>query len=72
MLAAAYRLAGETELNQRYGSRERQRYDLFRAADEDAPLVVYIHVGYWQRGDRRMIPRGARLNAQGVTVAVPS
>jgi len=73
MLAMAYRLAGETMLNQAYGSRERHRYDLFRAADEDAPVVVYIHGGYWQRGDRRDCSFVAReLNANGITVAIPS
>jgi arylformamidase len=73
LLASAYRLAGDTELDQPYGSRERQRYDLFRAAQEDAPLVVYIHGGYWQRGDRKDYSFVAReLNANGITVAIPS
>jgi len=73
MLAMAYRLAGETMLNQAYGSRERHRYDLFRAAEKDAPVVVYIHGGYWQRGDRRDCSFVAReLNANGITVAIPS
>lgn len=73
MLAAAYRLAGDTELDQPYGSRERQRYDLFHAAEDDAPLVVYIHGGYWQRGDRKDYSFVAReLNSAGITVAIPS
>jgi len=73
LLAGAYRLAGDTELDQPYGSRERQRYDLFHAASEDAPLVVYIHGGYWQRGDRKDYSFVAReLNANGITVAIPS
>jgi arylformamidase len=73
LLASAYRLAGDTQLDQRYGSRERQRYDLFRAADKDAPLVVYVHGGYWQRGDRKEYSFVAReLNAQGIAVAIPS
>jgi arylformamidase len=73
LLASAYRLAGNTELDQPYGPRERQRYDLFHAAGEDAPLVVYIHGGYWQRGDRKDYSFVAReLNAAGVTVAIPS
>ena len=73
MLATAYRLAGDTLLNQPYGSRERQRYDLFHAANKDAPLVVYIHGGYWQRGDRKEFSFVAReLNANGITVAIPS
>jgi arylformamidase len=73
MLATAYRLAGDTQLNLPYGSRERQRYDLFHAADKDAPLIVYIHGGYWQRGDRKDYSFVAReLNANGITVAIPS
>jgi arylformamidase len=73
MLAAAYRLAGTTELDQPYGQRERQRYDLFHATVADAPLVVYVHGGYWQRGDRKDYSFIAReLNAAGVTVAIPS
>jgi arylformamidase len=72
MLAAAYRLAGDAKMDQPYGSRERQRYDLFRAG-EDSPLVVYIHGGYWQRGDRKDYSFVAReLNASGITVAIPS
>jgi arylformamidase len=73
LLSSAYRLAGDTELDQPYGSRERQRYDLFHAAGADAPLVVYIHGGYWQRGDRKDYSFVAReLNASGITVAIPS
>ena len=72
-LAAAYRLAGDSRMNQPYGKRERQRYDIFYAANEDAPLVVYIHGGYWQRGDRKDYSFIAReLNASGITVALPS
>jgi arylformamidase len=73
LLSSAYRLAGNTELDQPYGARERHRYDLFRADAPDAPLVVYIHGGYWQRGDRKDYSFVAReLNAAGVTVAIPS
>jgi arylformamidase len=73
LLANAYRLAGDTELDQPYGARERQRYDLFHAGGMDAPLAVYIHGGYWQRGDRKDYSFVAReLNANGITVAVPS
>jgi arylformamidase len=73
MLSIAYRLAGATQLNQPYGSRERLCYDLFRAVDKDAPLIVFIHGNYWQHGDRRDYSFVAReLNANGVTVAIPS
>jgi arylformamidase len=73
LLSSAYRLAGNTELDQPYGARERHRYDLFHAEAPGAPLVVYIHGGYWQRGDRKDYSFVARqLNAAGITVAIPS
>ena len=73
MLSAAYRLASTPENDRPYGSKERQRYDLFVANSGSAPLVVYIHGGYWQRGDRKDFSFVAReLNANGITVAVPS
>ena len=68
------RLAGDASAwTSPTAQRERQRYDLFRAGGEDAPLVVYIHGGYWQRGDRKDYSFVAReLNANGITVAIPS
>jgi arylformamidase len=73
MLASAYRLAGDVKLDIAYGSRARQRYDVFRAGGEESPLVVYIHGGYWQRGDRKDYSFVAReLNSNGITVAIPS
>ena len=50
--SAAYRPAARAALDQPYGPGERHRYDLYFAADPKAPLVVYIHGGYWQRGGR--------------------
>lgn len=58
-----------------YGSGERQRYDLYRAGGglEGSPLVLYIHGGYWQRGERKMYGFVAReLIERGVSVAVAS
>jgi arylformamidase len=73
LLSSAYRLAGGSRMDQPYGKRERQRYDLFLASNEDAPLLVYIHGGYWQRGDRKDYSFVAReLNANGISVAIPS
>src|SRR5690348_9784096 len=69
MLSAAYRLASTPENDRPYGGKERQRYDLFVANSGSAPLVVYIHGGYWQRGDRKDFSFIAReLNANGITV----
>ena len=35
-----------------YGSRPRQRLDVFSCGRADAPTLVYIHGGYWQMGDK--------------------
>jgi arylformamidase len=71
--ADAYRGNARAELDQVYGPAERNRYDLFRAGDGNAPLVVYIHGGYWQRGERQAYSFLAReLNAAGLDVALPS
>ena len=73
MLSAAYRLASTPENDRPYGTRERQRYDFFAAGGGAAPVVVYVHGGYWQRGDRKDFSFVAReLNAAGITVAIPS
>ena len=69
----AYRATARAELDQPYGSGERHRYDLFRAATPPAPLVVYIHGGYWQRGERQGYAFLAQaLNAAGLDLALPS
>jgi len=36
----------------RYGPGERERFDLFPAQNPKGPFLVYIHGGYWQRGDK--------------------
>src|SRR5262249_59372456 len=71
--SAAYRRSARARLDQSYGSGERNRYDLFLAGEANAPLVVYIHGGYWQRGDREDYAFLAQaLNARGFDVALPS
>lgn len=63
------------ELDIAYGDGERQKYDLFHPADAaaDAPLVVYIHGGYWQRGDRKDYSCVAEpFVTAGCHVALPS
>ena len=62
-----------TELDRPYGSGERQRYDLYRAGAPGAPLLVYIHGGYWQLGSREDTAFVARaFNAAGIDIALPS
>src|SRR5262249_29609501 len=68
-----YRWGAAAQLNIAYGAGARQRYDLFGTGSEPAPLIVYIHGGYWQRGDREDYAFLAReLNAAGIPVALPS
>jgi len=47
--SAAFRAAHPGHLDLRYGPRERNTWDLFPAADPNAPCIVFIHGGYWQR-----------------------
>lgn len=72
--SAAWRNEADLLADQAYGPGERHRYDLFRARGAaKAPLVVYIHGGYWQRGDRKDNGFLAKeLNARGISVALPS
>lgn len=70
----ALRNSAKCELDKPYGKGERQKYDIFHPKNGAAgPLAVFIHGGYWQRGDRKAYSFVAReLIAQGVSVAVPS
>lgn len=73
--SAAYRATARADLDQPYGPGDRQRYDLFRSGADNAgaPLAVYVHGGYWQRGDRKDYSFVAeKLNAAGIDVALPS
>lgn len=58
----------DRELDLSYGASRLQTYDLFRAADANAPVVIYFHGGYWRSYDKanyRYIP--GMLVPQGVT-----
>lgn len=37
-----------------YGEGEREKLDFFSGEDSNGPVVIYIHGGYWQRGDKNM------------------
>lgn len=54
-----------------YGEGERQKIDFFSAGSRSAPLHLYLHGGYWQRGDPgayHFVAEG--LCARGVNVAL--
>lgn len=50
--SAAFRSAHAGHLDIPYGSRARNKWDLYPAADAGAPCLVFIHGGYWQRNSR--------------------
>jgi arylformamidase len=61
----------ECKLDLSYAAGERQKLDLFPAGGKRGPLHMYLHGGYWQRGDRRanhFVAEG--LCAHGVNVAM--
>ena len=69
--AAAYR-AQHTPRAIVYGPGKRNTIDLF-TGDEGAPIVVFLHGGYWQALDGSSFSHCARgLNAHGISVAVPT
>ncbi len=70
--SAACRAAWPGSLDVPYGPAERQRWDIFPAADPAAPCFVFIHGGYWQRNTREEFAcLGAGLRAHGWSVALP-
>jgi len=68
----AYRTAHAAKLDIPYGTKERQRWDLFPAADANAPCLVFIHGGYWQMNSRDTFASLAGgIAAHGWSVALP-
>lgn len=66
-----YRNHADAILDCAYGSGDRERIDVFRCGEKDAPLLVYIHGGYWQRGDKSIYSFvAAAFNDAGVDVAI--
>lgn len=49
----AFREAGNVDLDLSYGPGTRETFDLFRGRS-GGPLLIYIHGGYWQRGDKSL------------------
>jgi len=69
---ADYRAAARgAELGLSYGPSPRQSIDLFPAKNADAPLVLFIHGGWWRSLEPTMFSQLAGgPNAHGVTVVV--
>jgi arylformamidase len=70
--SAAFRYQHPQHLDIPYGPRERNKWDLFPAADPNAPCLVFIHGGYWQRNSREMFASLiAGPHAHGWAAALP-
>ena len=70
--SAAFRSAHAGHLDLAYGSRERNKWDLYPAARADAPCLVFIHGGYWQRNRREdFAALAAGVMAHGWSAALP-
>lgn len=50
---AAFRAAYPDHLDLAFGESEREAWDLFPGRDPNAPCLVFIHGGYWQRNRRQ-------------------
>ena len=69
--SASYRNAADAVLDQPYGDDPREKIDIFHCGAEDAPLLIYVHGGYWQRGDKSIYSFIAKsFVEQAVDVAI--
>jgi arylformamidase len=70
--AASFRATHAGQLDLAYGPDQRHAWDLFPAGRADAPCLVFLHGGYWQRNRREdfcAITAGAR--ERGWSTALP-
>ena len=69
--SAELRAARPETLNLAYGPKPRNKIDLFKCGRQGAPLLVFIHGGYWQRNSKEIFSCMADGPlAQGFDVAV--
>ncbi len=47
-----FRTGADAQTDCAYDQGPQDRIDLFRCGNSNAPLLVFIHGGYWQRGDK--------------------
>jgi arylformamidase len=69
--SASYRTVADAALDQPYGDDPREKIDIFYCVANDAPLLIYLHGGYWQRGDKSIYSFIARsFVEQDIDVAI--
>ncbi|MDH2346050.1 MULTISPECIES: alpha/beta hydrolase [unclassified Bradyrhizobium] len=70
--SARLRYALKSHLDLPYGERANNKIDLYPAARPDAPCLVFLHGGYWQRNSRELFAMLAEgVAAHGWSVANP-
>ena len=47
-----FRETVDSSLDCYYGTGEKDKLDIFRCGKPNAPLFIFVHGGYWQRGDK--------------------
>lgn len=52
--SAAQRQVTGARIDLAYGEGDREKLDWFSGGNPDGPMLVYIHGGYWQRGDKSL------------------
>ena len=52
--SANHRETSGAKVDLAYGDGDREKLDFFYGGDPNGPVVIYIHGGYWQRGDKNM------------------
>jgi arylformamidase len=68
---AAIRASMLSDADIAYGPGDLQRFDFYRAAGDNRPLLIFIHGGYWQSGDKSDIGFiAAPYVRAGISVAV--
>ena len=71
--SAAARARLDCELDVAYGPKPRQKFDVFRVREPRAPLLIFIHGGYWRSMEKSDFSFLAEpLVARGISVAMPS
>src|SRR6202041_2034438 len=76
-LSAEMRTAHGAHLNLQYGPRERNRIDLLKSREPNAPTLLFIHGGYWQMRSKDAFtlfaagPKGPGINVALIGYKLP-
>ncbi|MBR0653555.1 alpha/beta hydrolase [Plastoroseomonas arctica] len=69
--SAAFRAKHNTQLDLAYGESQREQWDIYPGGDASAPVLAFIHGGYWQRNRREEFAAlGEGALAMGWSVAM--